>query len=267
LATVVFREITEHQSLNLRMPNRPTVLPELTTTATTPCALIERADPVVGTLWDEASKGLIARVLSTDLALPGFRLIAYRRRLSGSLVILAEDSDTTPSHRSTRPFLAMAPAQLIASGFVQGAGPQFTFFGPDEALILSDAFLATHCFVAVERRDGMARQKGLQFRPVPGRRMPDITGTLWLSAAAAELATIEFTFVNVPAGVLTDGLGGRIDFERHPSGISFVRRWYIRVPFPLRQAADDARLGRLRTAPLGGFTEDGGVAELLPQPS
>lgn len=256
----------ERRRLTLEMPGEAILLPELSVEEGSPCRELGEAGPEVARLWEEAAKSLHARVLSAGAPLPGFRLITYRRRLSRSLALVTEQADTVPMPRVIRPFHALPTAELELKGFIEPApaGDTYTFFGPDADLILSDWFLRGHCLAPRERTSGGERQHGLHFRPITRRSRPDITGTLWLDARTGLLRSIEFTYVSLPEGIVGEGLEGRIDLARHPSGAWYVERWFIRVPVARHSLAESAGLPGVRTTVVLGFTEDGGRAELLP---
>ncbi len=251
----------ETRRLVIAMASEPVVLPELAVAEASRCRALGRAGPAVAQLWDEAAKALRASVSSTGRPLPGFQAITYQRRLTPGLTVISERTDTIAMPRVTRPFRAVPIDQLARHGFIERNGDGFTFFGPDEEVILSEWFLATHCFTVSERRIGRERQAGLSFRPVPGRSAPSLIGTMWLDAATALLRSIDFSYVNLPDGIASEGLAGRIDFAQHPSGIWYVQRWFIRVPVTRPSSVDVPDVRQMRARKVVGFTEDGGKAE------
>jgi len=99
-------------------------------------------------------------------------------------------------------------------------------------VLLSDAFLDTHCFNL--RTDGEAAPGliGLAFEPVRGRPRPDIGGTLWLDPSTAQLERLDFTYrnLNLPRTLITSGIGGSLEFEALPNGTWIVDSWRIRMP-------------------------------------
>jgi len=60
--------------------------------------------------------------------------------------------------------------------------------------------------------------------------VPDIEGVLWLDAVSAELRYLDFTYTRLPYEIQLQNIGGRVEFERLPSGPWIVRRWWIRMP-------------------------------------
>lgn len=105
-------------------------------------------------------------------------------------------------------------------------------------MLLSDLFLDEHCFAV---RDGDEGRVGLSFRPVPGRKLPDVRGVLWLDRESGELRELEYTYTNLEFAGPEEQLGGRVEFERLPSGAWYIPHWRIRMPlFGVRHA----RFGR-----------------------
>jgi len=105
-----------------------------------------------------------------------------------------------------------------------------TFNAPDADVLLSEAFVRDHCFRLArpsrERRD----LAGIAFAPAPGRRLSDITGTLWLDARTFELRLVEFRYANVGEMPDDTDLGGEVHFAKLPNGAWVVRKWFIRLP-------------------------------------
>jgi len=104
----------------------------------------------------------------------------------------------------------------------------WTIFGPDETVLLSEGFAATHCFRLV-RDSGRPTQIGVSFQPVPGRKVPDISGVIWVDQVTSELREMSFHFVN--AGELSRfNAGGYTRFARVPSGAWIVDEWKLTAP-------------------------------------
>src|SRR5690606_981255 len=91
---------------------------------------------------------------------------------------------------------ALAPDTLADHGFVRDMDGTVIFYAPDAEVLLSDAFLNTHCFGLRETTAQGEDRVGLTFEPVPGRRVPDVRGVLWLDTEGARLRSIEYQYVN-----------------------------------------------------------------------
>ena len=140
------------------------------------------------------------------------------------LLVRAVRSGTTRG----APFASIPASTLAAEGFVSVVRDTTVFNAPDAALLLSDTFVETHCFAAVARqKDSLA---GLAFRPVPGRLVPEVRGTLWVQRASTELRFLEYRYVFAAGEREPDQLGGRLEFARLPGGAWIVSSWHIRMP-------------------------------------
>jgi hypothetical protein len=104
----------------------------------------------------------------------------------------------------------------------------WTIFGPDETVLLSESFAATHCFRLVRDRD-RPTQIGVSFQPVPRRKVPDISGVIWVDEVTSELREINFHFVNA-AELSQFNAGGFTRFARVPSGAWIVAEWKLTAP-------------------------------------
>jgi hypothetical protein len=142
---------------------------------------------------------------------------------------------------------------LAADGYVLGDEIQgWHYFAPDEVVLLSDQFAATHCFRLLRERERPG-EIGVAFEPVPMRTIADIAGALWVDEHTSELREIVFRYVN--AGVFSRfEAGGFTRFTRVPSGAWLVSDWQLRVP-----------LLTVRTSPYSGkqfsaigYAENGG---------
>lgn len=129
------------------------------------------------------------------------------------------------------PFVSAPVDSLIRNGFVR-PGPDETFyFAPDADVLLSDAFLAHHCFRVVVEKDGAgkASRVGLTFEPVEQGAGVDVEGTLWVNPSTGELRAMDYRYtgLDVPDA---ERLGGRVEFARVRTGRWIVSRWYVRMP-------------------------------------
>ena len=173
------------------------------------------------------------------------------RKLAGRGEVTVFDT-THLKLEAARPFVARDARRLMAEGYVHGdmqAG--WVYFAPDEAVLLSTEFAATHCFRVVrdKNREG---QVGLSFSPVPKRNVSDIDGVLWLDERSAELREILFHFVNI-GDVTRFKPGGKVHFRRMASGAWLVDDWSLRFP---KLELTNEKFSRLIQV---GYVEDGGT--------
>jgi len=253
------------QVIRLSVAPSWTVLPELATSGVTTCQPRGELSATAATLWEEARKALTAGVMARGTQGLTFQQVQYVRQLAPTLAVTSERRDTMRT-RTLRPFVALAADRLVADGYIlQDQHGSYQFYAPDEAILLSDGFLDTHCLIAQRDEGPYPGLVGLRFEPAPERTLPDVAGTIWLDAASFELRFVEFRFVNLPAELGEARGTGRVDFTRHPSGIWYVSRWFIRAPVVGRQPfLDGRRVERFRIIVMG-YTEYGGEAvPLLP---
>ena len=191
----------------------------------------DRSDPgslSLGIVWDEIDKALRASQL-TMADLFGFgRGRVYQKILAANGAVLSTDT-TLFDITNRRPFGAIDPDSLARAGYVLGDEAMgWTFYAPDETVLLSDQFAATHCFRLV-REAARPGAIGVAFEPVPRRKLADIVGVLWVDERTAELRDVVFHFVN--AGVPSRfEAGGSTRFLRFPSGAWIVDEWRLRFP-------------------------------------
>lgn len=240
--------------LVLRVESPRVVLDAMVVSAKRQCGAISRDAEALSGAWEEISKALRASQLTaTDLSAIGASRM-FKREVSPSGHALSADTTTLPAAQG-RPFAAIDPASLLRDGFVRGdPATGWDFFGPDERVLLSSDFAATHCF-RIARERSRPGQLGVAFEPVNGRQISDIRGVLWLDAASSELREISFRFVNVEP-VSSFGAGGFTRFRRMPSGSWIVSEWELRMP---RLGLRAGMPGAPGMPTLLGYYETGGV--------
>jgi hypothetical protein len=220
--------VPSHDELLLVIESSRVVLDRIVVNSRSECGRGDSGSSALGILWDEIDKALRASQLTiADLA--GFgrgRVYSKETRTSGAMVT----TDTSFFDIvNQRPFGAIDPDSLASGGYVVGNEEKgWTFYAPDETVLLSEQFAATHCFRVV-REGGRPREIGVAFEPVPRQRVPDIVGVLWLDESSAELREVVFHFVN--AGVLSRfEANGFTRFLRVPSGAWIVNEWLLKLP-------------------------------------
>ena len=103
------------------------------------------------------------------------------------------------------------------------------FHAPDEDVLLSDAFAATHCLRILPDSAGVNAVR-LGFSPVPDRKQTEITGVLTIDRATSELRRLDFSFVNLPSMDVVGAPGGQIVFRHLPEGSWLIEQWEIWLP-------------------------------------
>ncbi|MEO7368234.1 MAG: carboxypeptidase-like regulatory domain-containing protein [Gemmatimonadaceae bacterium] len=228
------------------------VLDAMLVSATAKCGPITRDAETLSTVWEEVSKALRSSQLTIgDLRGLG-TMRTYRRDVGTDGKVVSEQSKRLPI-TNARPFGAFDPASLSRMGYVRGnplAG--WEYFGPDEAVLLSDDFAATHCFKVVRDADKRPGQIGVAFQPVPKRNISDIKGTLWVDQKTAALRDVGFTYVN--AGILTEfEPGGYTKFRQVASGGWIVDEWQLRMPKIAMRDGPGNSVSQI------GYVENGGI--------
>jgi hypothetical protein len=204
------------------------VLQSIVVNSRSQCKRSDKGQDALGVVWDEIDKALRASQLTID-DLSGFgQALTYRTQIGPNGAVVSTDT-TVYQIRETRPFGAIDPLTLATRGYVLGDANQgWQYFAPDEVVLRSEEFAATHCFRLVRERD-RSGEIGVAFEPVPERRLTEIAGVLWVDERTAELREIIFRFVN--AGVFSQfDAGGFARFTRVPSGAWLVSNWQLRVP-------------------------------------
>ena len=207
------------------------------------------------TVWEEARKALEATSRTSGLAVYRYMIRRHERELDArGRRVRNEQSRILRGQVMTSPFRSLDVENLLENGFVRPDGEGSIYYGPDADVLLSDAFLDTHCMSLAEGEDEAEGLLGLSFEPTEDRGVTDIRGILWLDPANAELQWLDFgyEFLDVPN---SERLGGRIRFHGLPNGTWIVREWYIRMP--LLQAYFGRGRGRGRPR-LVGLKEEGG---------
>jgi hypothetical protein len=209
------------------------------------------------TLWEQVTLALQTTVLTRDdsTRVSPFRAFTYERLLDPDMTVAASQLLAT-GPAGARPFTAADPAVLEKHGFVRrDADGFYTFFAPDERVLLSDSFLRTHCFSTPER-DANPALAELEFRPVPRRRVPDVAGVAYVDTTSGELRRLVFRYVNARRFIPTSATqsGGEVTFERLENGQWLVSDWVIRMP---RLVSSWEPLG----SPVVGYRESGGFVK------
>jgi hypothetical protein len=248
-------------SLSLNVESARVALERIVVNSGSQCARNDLNTFALSTVWDEISKALRSSQLTMD-DLEGIgRARVYRKEVGNDGTVISADT-TIFSITDQRPFGAIDPDSLANNGYVLGdAGAGWQYFAPDETVLLSEPFAATHCFRVVRQPD-RAGQIGVSFEPIPGRRVADIKGVLWVDQETSQLREVVFRFVN--AGAMTQfGADGVTHFRRVPSGAWIVDEWKLRAP-RLSEALRGIRDGYSPTQPptlivVGRLENGGGV--------
>ena len=265
-----------------RIGFRPFVSPALTLASGQPTAYDVAIDPIpivlqeivvagerqcdvetgagVSALWGEIREALAA--VSWTSRAPGYwyEIIQYERQLNAGGVRQGDDSTWHEVGYKTIPFKSAPAEKLAKDGYVEVDMDGWTYYEPDADVLVSDPFLHTHCFetkIGSGETDGLV---GLAFTPARGRKLPDISGTLWVNGKTSELHHLEFRYTRLPERVVEPHAGGRVDFMRMPTGTWVVNEWMIRMPLAEKRRRSVAEGGGEGLPTVVGFIERGGNA-------
>jgi hypothetical protein len=234
-----------------------TLLPTIAVTAASRCSQLSGDAGDAPRLWAEARKALDATRLAVQELRFTVALRRYEQTVSLPDSVLRASRTWTQGAVSQNPFESLSPETVARDGFSVRRDTVLYYYAPDATVLLSDAFVAGHCFGT--RRGGPAGTVGLSFRPLQANRRIDIDGVLWLDSATAELRSMEYRYV--PAVGRPAVGGGFVAFGRYPSGLWGVRRWAIRLPvlqvIESRRRPDGA-LGAFVDTVVTAFREEGG---------
>ena len=239
----------------------PISLQEVVVAGERQCDIESGAGASVAAVWDEVHEALAAVSWTSRVPSYWFELTRFRRQLTASGQRQGLDSSWSMTGFSINPIRnPTSPAQLETEGYVVTDTTGWTYRAPDSDVLLSDAFLRTHCFETEAGAGEHQNLVGLLFTPARDRTVPEITGTLWVDRRTSELRQLEFKYVHLPDEVVSDDAGGRIEFLRLPSGVWIVRDWVIRMP--LARMKQQAMAMGIRPE-VFGFVETGGSAATI----
>ena len=224
------------QGLRAVLNAEPVVLSAVTVRSENVCGSTVDAGRVVAQLWEEARTALTATELSVGASAIDVEWQAFQFLMDRDGARAREQSVLSRRGATERPFVSVSADSLVQQGYVVQSRSDILYRAPDAAVLLSDQFAATHCFQVEPVTPGRSHWVGVAFRPTPSRaRVRDITGTLWLDRATAELRLLEFRYTNLPPESDLPVIGGFVEFARLATGQWVVARWAIRTPHMARQ--------------------------------
>ena len=212
----------------LVLTSLPVQLAGVQVTAESRCHSIPDSGSAAYAVWEEARKALRSSQLTRLTRAYRADVTTFKRRQSAAETRWRVTDSTTQRGMPLRPFSSRPPDELAEKGYVTRGAHSEVFHAPDEDVLLSDSFAATHCLrLLADSVGGLVR---LGFAPVPGRREADISGVLTIDRASSELRRLDFSFVNTPTMDVVGIPGGEIVFRRLPEGSWMIERWAIWLP-------------------------------------
>lgn len=215
----------ETAEVRLATAVRVFVLDPVEVTADSRCVVRPGAGMQAYEIWQQAAVALRATELVEEQKLVEYTVRTYTREMLHAM--RSRTRRDPPRRVRGQPFETLSPQELAAHGYVREEGDTVTFYGPDATVLLSDEFQDTHCLYVQQR--GRRGRVGVAFEPVEGRTTVDIRGTLWLDARTGELRDVEYEYTGMADNSRRSPSGGRVEFQRLPSGAWIVSRWQIRT--------------------------------------
>lgn len=242
----------------VRLAERPIAIEGLDVSMGQRCTIEPEAGEAVRRVWDEARKALLTTAATEEAGLYDYETLLYERDLDRDLIRLENLEEERKESTRSAPFVTRSAEELIGRGFLEREDGSDVYFAPDAYLLMSDDFLAEHCFtLTTDDSDPEAGERlGLNFEPLALRgEQVGVRGTLWLDAESLELRHLDFGYTNLPPVRRDPRVGGEVSFERMPEGRWIVADWVIRMPTISLQRDRDYRMREF----ISGFREAGGV--------
>ncbi len=205
-------------------------------------------------LWEQVTLALRSSALTrSDSARAQSMRVRLHNRVRDPVLNLISSRIVRTGDGTGRSFFAADPDSLARFGYVRSEpDSMLAYYAPDDIVMLSDAFVRTHCF-KTPTADADPALAELEFRPVPRRRVPDVAGVAYVDTVTGELRRIVFRFINAEAFIPKSAVhaGGDVSFRRLEHGEWVVADWMIRMP-------EIVRASWLTTRGLSGYQESGG---------
>lgn len=181
-------------------------------------------------VWEEARKALEASTLAADAGPISGQWFEHRGTLAPDAQVVREQAIVVREQPTTQVFRSVAPEELAVRGFTAQGGDTLAYFAPDQRVLLSREFAATHCF-ALESAAGDSLI-GIAFTPrePPLATRTDISGVLWLHRRSAELRRVDFEYVGAVEAADLPQRSGFVRFARLADGRFVVTGWRARLP-------------------------------------
>ncbi|MEO8621966.1 MAG: carboxypeptidase-like regulatory domain-containing protein [bacterium] len=207
----------------------PVQLAGVQVTAESRCQAIPDSGSAAFAVWEEARKALRSSQLTRMTRAYRADVTTFVRRQSAAETRWRVTDSSTKAGMPLRPFSSRPADELAERGYVTRGAHNEVFHAPDEDVLLSDSFAATHCLRLLADSAGLDFVR-LGFAPVPGRKEADISGVLTIDRATSELRRLDFSFVNIPTMDVVGVPGGEIVFRRLPEGSWLIEQWAIWLP-------------------------------------
>jgi hypothetical protein len=222
--------IGETSEQRIVMPQIATALARIQVTGPQRCEGLPNGGEALATVWEEVRKAVQAVALTGDEKRLSMRVRDYTRDLSLDGDSASAEESSEREGLSAHPYVSPSPESIAAEGYVRRDGAAIWYYAPDAAVLLSDAFVDTHCF-HLQRSDAAGDSLiGIAFEPVRRRPPPDIRGVLWVDRRSAELRSLEYEYTALSRAVGDYHFGGEVAFAHVPGDGWIIRQWRVRGP-------------------------------------
>jgi hypothetical protein len=223
------------------MKARSLRLPPVTGSSEAHCSNLAEQATAAGDIWGEIRKALAANRVTESQRLVALHIETYDRVVGPGGNVVSERSDRRNAN-------SLQPYRVIHAGSTE----QSQLRVPDASALLSDEFVASHCFSSIRGHGPENGLLGLEFKPAKLENKPDFSGVLWLDPSTYSLRHLVFDYVNIPASLRAGRITGRVEFQPLSGGQWIVSRWYLRTSRP----GDNAKPPKA----IAGYHESGGIA-------
>jgi hypothetical protein len=243
----------ETRERTLRMAQIPATLSAIHVDGSQQCDVAASEGRDFASVWTQVQSAVQAVELTTASAPLVMTVRDYSRGTSVRGAV-QQDSSVVRTGRARAPYQSRDPQAIADSGYVQYGATGTTYLAPDARLLLSDQFIASHCFRLRSGTADGAALIGVSFTPTAGRQLPDIRGTVWIDRSSAELRSLDFTYTGLPRVSGDRGYGGRVNFQHIPGGAWIIKAWHVIGPVYAQT---------VRQVTSGGSYGTGGIARTV----
>jgi hypothetical protein len=183
--------------------------------------------------WEQARAGLLAEVVAREANPATATMLVYERHERVGDETVRRQRTTARSGPTRQPFIAAAPPSTFARiGYMTESDGDRVYSAPDGTVLLDESFAATHCFHMQMPDAAHTGQIGLSFAPIPSHpdSIVDVAGTIWFDRTTPSLRSFDFQYTNLEPAAMRLPTGGHIEFRSVPNGVSFIERWWLRLP-------------------------------------
>jgi hypothetical protein len=182
----------------------------------------------VASVWEQVQAALTVAELTITQRPFVASTLNYERDLDRTGAHVLAQQSSLSRGRVTQPWASVSPEQLHARGYVAIDSDSTAYAAPGLEALLSPWFLQDHCLRVASSRDSPLM--GIEFEPIAARRrIPEVSGTLWLDRATSTLSRLTFRFVNV-SRLQQEHAGGEMSFMPLRDGGWAISRWVLRMP-------------------------------------